>query len=272
LINLRTSDWRTGSGSPSWTSPIIRIRIRLSGTISNSYSFDGLTGGVVAQPAVLFTFDGSQSSLYSDAFAYMQTHNARGTGYIVTDWVDGMSKVTWVQLQEMYANGWTIGNNAKTGVNLTTMSLEDQIAELQAAQTALNDHNLANVDHVAYPFGAYNTDTLSAMQSLGMDTGRTLVSANFISPLGQPFELSQQSINRSTTLATAQSWIDTAIARQEILVITLNGISATPGTADWYLTNFQALVDYCISQGVPIITMDDLYQLQSGDITIPAAR
>jgi hypothetical protein len=63
--------------------------------------------------------------------------------------------------------------------------------------------------------------------------------------------------------------VNTAIARQEILVITIQGLSSTPGTNDWYISRFQSLVDYCIGQGIPIITMDDLYQLQSGDITIP---
>ena len=36
-----------------------------------------------------------------------------------------------------------------------------------------------------------------------------------------------------------------------------------------YIDLFQDLVDYIISQGVPVLTMDELYRLQSGDITIP---
>jgi hypothetical protein len=66
--------------------------------------------------------------------------------------------------------------------------------------------------------------------------------------------------------------VDTAKARQEILVIKLEGLSASPGTSDWYIARFQSLVDYCITQGIPIITMDDLYQLESADITIPIAQ
>jgi hypothetical protein len=66
--------------------------------------------------------------------------------------------------------------------------------------------------------------------------------------------------------------VDTAKARGEILVITIQGLSASPTTNDWYISRFQSLVNYCISQGIPIITMDDLYDLQSGDITIPAAK
>ena len=272
LINLRASDWIVGAGTPSWASPIQKIRIRLSGTASNSYSFDALTSGVVAQPAVMFTFDDSQASLYTDAFAYMRAHNVRGTGFIVTDWVDSIGKVTWAQLQEMYAAGWTIGNNTKTGADLTGMTLADQGLALSLARSSLNAHGMTNVDYVAYPNGLYNADTLTTMSSLGMRNGRTLLSSNFVSPLGQPFELPQQSIIRSTSLATTQGWVDTAKTRQEILVITLHGVSTSPDTADWYLSRFQALIDYCISQGVSIITMDDLYRLQTGGITIPGPR
>ena len=80
----------------------------------NTYSFDGLTSGVVAQPAVVFTFDKGLSSLYDQAFSYMQTHNVRGTGYIPTNLVGGTGQVAWGQLQEMYGQGWTIGNQTMT--------------------------------------------------------------------------------------------------------------------------------------------------------------
>jgi hypothetical protein len=55
-------------------------------------------------------------------------------------------------------------------------------------------------------------------------------------------------------------------------VITIQGLSAAPGTNDWYTARFQSLVAYCITQGIPVITMDNLYQLQSGSIIIPAAQ
>ena len=57
---------------------------------------------------------------------------------------------------------------------------------------------------------------------------------------------------------------DTVKSRQEILVITIRGLSVAPGANDWYIARFQSLVNYCILQGIPIITMEDLYRLQSG--------
>jgi len=89
------------------------------------------------------------------------------------------------------------------------------------------------------------------MNALDMRTGRTLLSFNNLSPLASPFEIAQRTILKSTTLSTAESWVDTAKARQEILVITIQGLSTSPGQNDWYIARFQDLVDYCISQGIP---------------------
>ena len=270
LINLRTADWKT-TGSPNWAS-IVRIRIRLDSKSINTYSFDGLTSGVVAQPAVIFTFDKGLTSLYSQAFTYMQTHNVRGTGYIPTNLVGGTGQASWAQLQTMFNAGWTIGNYTMAGTSLAGLSQADQMAALSGARDALNAQGILNADHVAYPGGAYDANTLAAMNALGMRTGRTLLTFNNLSPLGSPLEMAQRTISKSTTLSTAQGWVSTAIARQEILVITIQGLSASPGTSDWYIARFQSLISYCISQGIPIITMDDLYRLQSAPITIPIAN
>ena len=133
LINLRTSDWKVGKGSPSWAN-IVSIRIRLDSRAVNSYSFDGLTSGVVAQPAVLFTFDNGLASLYTQAFSFMQSHNVRGTGYVVTDWAGTSGYASWAQLLGMNNAGWTIGNQTKANGDLTTLSLASQLAALSDAR------------------------------------------------------------------------------------------------------------------------------------------
>ena len=274
LINLRKSDWTVGGGSPSWTSSTVGIKFRFDGTAADSYSLDGLFSGVIARPAVLFTFDDGKISLYTQAYSYMKTRNVRGTGYPVTDWVNGTNQATWSQLQEMYAAGWTIGNHTKTHPHLPQLSEAAQESELSGARSSLNAHGMTNVDYVCYPFGEYDANSLTAMANLGMRNGRTLLYGNFISPIAAPYEIPQREIASSVALTTAESWVDTAISRQEILVVVFHVISADPDpdSDDWSIDNFQSFVDYCIQQGVPIITMDDLYWLQYGSVTIPGAR
>ncbi len=268
-VNLRASDWRVGAGSPSWTEPITRVRFRIYGTSVASYSLDGLASGVTAMPAVVFTFDDADASLWTQAYAYMNDKNVRGTGYVVTDWVEGTNKVTWAQLQEMESAGWTIGNHTKALTDLSLLTLAEQEAALMDARTALSDHGITNSDYVAYPYGNYNEDTMMAMENLGMRLGRTMVAANNVSPLQSPFEISQREVIRWLPLSTVQTWVNTAVARQEILVLTFHDIGTSPTATGWYVDRFRSLVDYLISQDIPIITMDDLYQLQSGGIGIP---
>ena len=201
----------------------------------------------------------------------MQSHNVRGTGYVPTSLVGGIGHVPGRQLQAMYAAGWTIGNQTTGNIDLTSLTLAQQTAELLAARTSLNDNGILNADYVAYPAGKYNVNTLTAMMNLSMRTGRTLLSYNNVSPLGEPYQITQRTITKTTSLATVQGWVDTAKARGEILVLTFQGLSNSPGSNDWYISRFQALVNYCISTNIniPIITMDDLYNLQSGPIIIP---
>jgi peptidoglycan/xylan/chitin deacetylase (PgdA/CDA1 family) len=273
LINLRTSDWFTGAGTPSWSNPIVRIQIRIYDKISNAYTVDGLYSGVVARPAILFSFDNAQQSIYDQANAYMNTRNVRGTVFVVTDWMNSANFMTWTQLQELSAEGWTVGNKTTSNIPLTSLTEAGQEAVFLAARSALNMYNLTNVDYVAYPGGLYNSDTLTAMANLGMRSGRTLTYFTFNLPIQSAFEISGKELSGSLTLATAQSLVDKAVNRQEVVVVTLYGLSASPtnGT-DWYIDRFQALINYCIKKGVSIITMDDLYRLQSGSVVIPGAR
>ena len=171
----------------------------------------------------------------------------------------------------MYNAGWTIGNQTNTYVDLTTLTYDGQVAALLAARDALTANGILNSDYVAYPAGKYNDNTLSAMTFLSMRTGRTLATFNNTSPLANPFLIAQRSITRTTSLATVQGWVDTAIAHQEILVLTFQDISTAPTSSGWYIDRFQSLLNYCISQNMPIITMDDLFRLQSGSIVIPIA-
>ena len=228
LINIRTSDWFVGAGSPSWNNPIVSIRIRINGTTTASYSLDGLSSGVNSVPGVILTFDDGLSSLWTQAYSYLEPRNIRGTGYIITDWVDLINFVTWDQLKELYATGWTIGNHTAAHTNLSNLSISEQEAVFLAARTALNNHGLMNVDYVAYPYGVYNANTLTAMSNLGMRFGRTILAYNNVSPFTNPYEIGSRSISKSTTLEVAKGYVDKAVTRGEILVLYMHDISENP--------------------------------------------
>ncbi len=268
LVNLRASDWFVAAGTPSWNNPITSITIRFYNRSSTAFSLDGLESGI-SIPAVVLTFDDAHSTVWDPVYSYMEPLNLRGTEYVITDSVGTVDRVTWDQLQAMYNTGWTIGNHTAVHSSLSDLPEPDQEIALATARDALIAHGMTNVNYVAYPWGNYNADTLTAMANLDMRSARTLLNFNNVSPLTNPYELAQKSIGKPTTLDTAKGYVNTAIARGETVILVLHDISDNPTNAGWYPNLFKQYIDYLVAQGVPVITMDDLYRLQSGDITIP---
>jgi hypothetical protein len=61
-------------------------------------------------------------------------------------------------------------------------------------------------------------------------------------------------LGTSISLATAQGWVDRAIANNEWLIITGHKLVSPTGTAeDWTPADFAALVDYVASKGVQVL-------------------
>ena len=163
-------------------------------------------------------------------------------------------------------------------MDLTTLDQAGQEAELNGAWSALNNNGITTGKYVAYPSGKYNAATPAAMTSQNMYTGRTLVTFNNVSPLSSsftnqlsPFEIGQRSISRNTSLATAQGWVTTAIARQEIFWNHHPGPQRQPELERLVYFTLPEPDGLLHSAGYPHHHYD-LYQLQNGDITIPEAQ
>lgn len=279
LFDFKTSDWSVGGGAPSWANPIRQIRVRVTTSAGTVFtvSVDGLYFNVSGQPAVAFTFDDGLTSVYSHAYAYMRSRNVRGTAYVISDLVGTAGHPSWLQLYGMYNDGWTIGNHTKDHTNLTTLTEAQQEAELSDCNAALVANGIVTRQkHVAYPGGNHNADTFTAMTAQGMLTGRTVhvITQGEKSPTTYPHHIYLVGEPDATTVyATAKAWIDNVvIARKEIGVICMHGLANTPASSEWNIEMFKTLVNYCIDQGVAIITMDDLYNVTSGPIHIPIVR
>jgi peptidoglycan/xylan/chitin deacetylase (PgdA/CDA1 family) len=273
LISIRSTDWAVGGGTPSFASPIRQIRIRVNtDATAHAYTFDSFTIGQVSQGAVVLTFDDGVASQYDVAFSYLRQQRARATVFPISSLVGGLGYLTWAKLQEMYAHGWTVANHTSTTTNLTTLTEAQQETTINTCDAALLANGIVERrKYLAFPGGNYNADTLIAMTATGMRFGRMVANWTEKMPIANTSLIPGRGIGSSVSLATAQGYIDTAKNRQEIAILYFHGISDTPGAGDWYADRFRSLVDYAITQGVPIITIDDLYNLQTRSISIPMA-
>lgn len=206
-------------------------------------------------------FDDGSPSSYAEGFAYMNSKGIVGTEYVATSFVGDGSHVTSAQLVEMNAAGWAIGNHTKTHATLTSLSQAAAQAELTGAANDLTGWELAaNAKHVAYPSGLYNDTVLAAMDAAGMLTGRTTNAGSFRLPLSEHRMLPCTQILNTTTLDEAKALIDTAMAKGMILPIVFHELVASPSTTyEWAISDFQALIDYVVTQSYACINIADLY-------------
>jgi peptidoglycan/xylan/chitin deacetylase (PgdA/CDA1 family) len=217
--------------------------------------------------SVLLTFDDCVTSLYTVAFPYMASKGLVGTAYAITDRIGTEGYCTWEQLQEMAAAGWKIGNHTKTHPTLTTLTEAEQEAQFTDAKNALIAHSLSDAaTFVAYPGGGWNADTLTAMQNTGMQLGRLYDSS--AQQLFDIYEIDKYKVpsaklRPTDSLATATGLVDSAVSAYEVACFVLHDIAETPSTYGWSTASFQGLVDYIATQGVPCLTINQLYALRN---------
>ena len=269
ILNNPTNIIKTGT--LTW-SDINYFRIKLNPTEQGeSYSLDWLQQGRVRTPSIVISFDGGYESHYTRAFQLMKERRMRGTLYIQSDAIGTVHNMTIPQLQEMNTAGWDIANHTVTHPDMSTLTAEQSIAELQGCEDFLTAIGCTRaVKHVAYPQARYNSTVLDAMGTWGAKTGRRSVANQGDYEYGWPYEL--RSCVHSNTMTAAQyiAQIDAFIARNHIpnCYFHLLSDSAPLGPSDWLVSDFVAVLDAIEARGLQTLTIDEYYRLYSSDIIV----
>lgn len=262
-INLSQEDW-ANTGGESWDNTMLRFDISTDGTASSPLvTVDSIYDGVETVPVALFTFDDAYTSVYSNAFAFMEPLGVPGTFYVNTDLVGGALQLTTAQLVEMQTAGWSIANHTDDHTNLTTIDQETQQTRIDEARDALVSWGLTGGAHVSYPFGAYNGDTLLAMTAEAMLTGRkgTGFLPGTVMPPDDNYLLPCRDLSFFSA-AQNMSYLLACKQRGEVAIILMH----RPETADLQL--LIDIVDYAIDQRIIPLSIEQFYQLMSGPIEV----
>ena len=276
IANSIAKKWNPAS-TANWANPITKI-------ISNAYgksgqvadvSVDGLYFGD-AKPAVMIGFDDARDSMFIPGFQYMKTRRIRGTQFSITSRIGTSTFMTANQLQQMDAAGWSIGNHTRDHIDLSTLSLAQQEAELSNGKSDLDALGLTKASmHVAYPYGGNNADTLTAMSNTGMLSGRVVGSGIEQEQMFIPYILNWNlltgaQVTQGMTLDQVKTIITNAVTNHQIIQLLFHQLEEITTTeASWQIANFQALIDWLIAQKIVCLTINDLYSLRTGAITIP---
>jgi peptidoglycan/xylan/chitin deacetylase (PgdA/CDA1 family) len=105
----------TVTGVANWAA-VQRIEIRLyctaaAETFARSMYVYGLWANVAARPRVVLSFDDNTASDYTVAYPALKAAGMRATLYTNGSHVGQANYVSLAQLQQMYADGWDVGNH-----------------------------------------------------------------------------------------------------------------------------------------------------------------
>lgn len=116
---------------------------------------------------ILLTFDDNSNDFYPYIYPILQQYGMKATQFTVSDWVNGSWNMTATEILTVMENGINIQNHTVTHPFLANLTKEQQYAEITDATTALKELTGKTTMAFAYPYGNYNSDTISILEELG---------------------------------------------------------------------------------------------------------
>lgn len=221
-------------------------------------------------PAICVQFDDGLTSLYSEAFSYMNALGMKGTGYIISGVVGTGGYVTEANLSEMDAASWDMANHTDSGTNLPTLTEAEQETALSTCKSYLDGLGLTRASaHVTYPTGAWNADTLTAMTNQSMLTGKSrgtnIESFRYIA--ANPYIIPVYPPQASTSPTSVIGWIKACQCSKSVGTVVFHDIVESGATGNQYnRADFRTVIDYIYAQKIIVLTISQLYSLMSGSI------
>jgi peptidoglycan/xylan/chitin deacetylase (PgdA/CDA1 family) len=253
-----------------WTDRIVGIRFKVNA--GQDYDFDTLSINVSTVPVVMIDFDDGDASVYSVALPVLKSHHMTATAYVPTHFIGTPGYMTVAQLQDLQANGWTIGNHTFNHVLLKGLPAADQEKELSTAQQTLVGWGLTGGNYVAYPDGKYDTNTLSILTSLGMLSGRTTSNAPDVFPDLNLYVMRTTQDVSGQSLAQIKAMVAENKKRGGVLTLLFHTLS--PGYAqtdtEWNGGMFNSLLDYIAASGETTLTIDQFVRLKTEGVKVNA--
>lgn len=130
------------------------------------------------------TFDDGYYSLYQYAMPILQQYNFTATLFLTTiitgekDFsllkdvsIESLPKndrpLTWNEIKEMNVNGWSIQAHSVDHADHSRLTAEEQEQQILQSKFIIEQQIHQPVNHYAFPFGRYNTQTLRLIKKSG---------------------------------------------------------------------------------------------------------
>jgi len=250
-IRLSREDFAAENGA-DWNQPFVKIALGFEAYVPGPSEvwWSQIQVNEPQRPRLLLQFDDNRSGVYT-AYKIMKEHGLKGTVFAVKAFLDkGQPRyMNATQLQELYADGWDVGNHTLNHLKLSTLTRDQVFQEIKQNMDYLKSMGWTRNEcyrHVAYPEGRGNQNVIDAMKDLNMLSGRTTMQGvcspdvfgtddpneRFLIPCRMNLEPASTYIQR----------IDRAIASGATLILVFHNISDVNG--DYSTSEFKKLVEY----------------------------
>ncbi|HQU37419.1 MAG TPA: polysaccharide deacetylase family protein, partial [Anaerolineales bacterium] len=123
-------------------------------------------GAQLPSRPILLTFDDGSETVYTEALPIMQKYRFTGTAYIVHNFIGSGLFMDRDQIRELYDAGWEIGSHSLSHHDVTTRP-GSQEEEIVKSRQRLASYLEVPINSFAYPFGAYDSDSLHFVKLAG---------------------------------------------------------------------------------------------------------
>lgn len=150
-------------------------------------ALSGLFGaGPLPRRAVLLTFDDAYAGFVDDALPVLKELGFPAAVYAISGWVGKRMQwasvdaeraqprlMTAAQLREVQAAGIAVGSHGRTHRRLAELDPAAQAQELRDSRMALEDLLGQTVEHLCYPFGSFDQDSVRLAEQTGYRSAMT---------------------------------------------------------------------------------------------------
>src|SRR5215216_588466 len=123
-------------------------------------------GATLPPKPIILTFDDGTVGTFVNALPILQKYDFTGTSYIIYNYIGSTNYMSVDQIRALYAAGWEIGSHSISHPDLTKNPgrQNEEIVDSRAKLQSLLDVPILSF---AYPFGAYDKNSLHSVHDAG---------------------------------------------------------------------------------------------------------
>ncbi len=122
---------------------------------------------------IILSFDDGWSDQFKYAFPILEKDHYPATFFVFTNAIGHRGFLTWDELQQMVRAGMNIGDHTRSHPYLTMITSTSTLwGEIAMSKQILEQKLGIPINEFAYPFGLYNSDTISLVKEAGYKSAR----------------------------------------------------------------------------------------------------